>query len=766
VYASPLWPLGMRNAAARVLAALAAGIALGRAVQLPWWLVFTVAVGAVASTSLTRGLTLYLAVFAAGALYVGARTPAPVDPRLFQVQELRAVVQQEPSDFGGTRTVVGLEPPWHGSVLVWLRDSMPELRYGDAVTIASSVRPLDHPRNPGLADQNELARRRGLVGTASVRLGQIAVVEHGHGSVLMRIVVTPLRRYIRATFDRYLPDAEAALMNGLLLGGSIGLPREAKAAFSDAGIVHILAVSGMNVAIVIGVVWLLLSVLLVRGWWRFGLSLAAVILYVSLSGWSAAPARAGLMAMAWLLGMQLQRRVTVLATLSSAGILLLLIDPLSLFDVGAQLSFAATAGIVIVSERLARVRAEPGIGRWLKHNVWLPIGVSVAATAATAPLLLHHFFRVQPLAFLSTWLVAWLVGLAMPLGLLVLVVQAVWPALAGILAQSLWAVLWLLLKLALWLGSLDWAMWEPGRLAWPWVIWLYAMALLLLAWQRRWARQALFVLLGVGVGLALWGYALHQPRTEAAFLDPDQGDAVVLSDSLGRCVVFDAGIDGPGVLRDFLRGRGVHRVTAAVVTHPDRDHYGGLLDLDERVRVERLLVPTLVSRDTAYDRLLAQLRARGTAVEVVRAGDSLVGFGFPVRFIAPQPVDVQMYEAGLLPTNSVSLVALVEQAGFRMLLTGDAEGEWWRDSVQADLLKSPHHGSRKGNPDSLFVLVRPRHVVVMGRFPTPAGLERRFAGSVVDYINTRRDGGLLVQFGRGEPKFIRMKPALTVGGLP
>ncbi len=757
--------LGLRHAAARVLLALATGIAIGRALPLPWWVPALVAFVALAGTLVTRGLSLYLAVLAAGALYVGFRKPVTVDPSLYAASSFVGVVVEEPAGADYWAVVVSLDRPWHGKVRVWSQDSL-ALKYGDMVRISARVRPLDYPRNPGLPDRNEYYQRQGFVGTTNASASQVAVIGCNRGSVWLRLVVMPLGRFIRATFARYLPPAEAGLMNGLLLGGSAGLPEETRIAFTDAGILHILAVSGMNVAIVIGVVWTLLAVAGIRGWWRFGITLAVVVLYVSLCGWSAAPARAGLMAMLWLLGMQLQRRVSTLATLCSVGIVLLLIDPLSLFDVGAQLSFVATAGIVIASERLGRIQVEAGFGRWLKRYIWLPMGVSMTATVVTAPLLLHHFYRVQPLAFLSTFLVSVLVGLAVPLGLLVLVARAIWAGLAGIVAQSLWLVLWFVLKLGTVLGRMDWAIWEPGRLAWPWVLWCYATVLLLLGWQRRWARRLFLLLVAIGVGFGLWSYSLRRPVTEAVFLDPDRGDAVILSDSLGRCVLFDAGIDGPGILRDFLRSRGVHRIAAAVVTHPDRDHYGGLLDLPERVKIERLLVPTLFSRDSGYDQLLARLRAQGTVIEAVRAGDSLCGFGFSVRFVAPQPADVGLYEAGLLPTNSVSLVARVEHAGFVMLLTGDAEGEWWRSSGQADLLKSPHHGSRKGNPDSLFLLVQPKHVVVMGRYPTPARLEQRFADSDIDYINTRRDGGFIIRFGPNRPSLMRMKPALTAAILP
>ena len=755
--------VGLRHASARALAALAGGIALGCVLRVPWWAPALVGAVAVAVAPRTRWFTLYLALLAAGMFYAWARAPIQPDSRLYESATFAGTVVEEPTAFDSNRAVIDLAKPWRGKVTLWLQDSLSAPRYGDVVQVAGHVRALDYPRNPGLVDRNVLAVRRGLVGSAGVRPGQMTLIARGRGLPAARLVVLPLRRYIDATIVRFLPPAEGALLRGLLIGGSRGLPRPVQDAFRDAGIVHILAVSGMNVSIVVAMVWLLLGIATIRGWWRFVLSLLVVALYLSLSGWTAAPARAGLMACAVLLSYPTQRRVTALASLCAAAIVLLLIDPWTLFDVGAQLSFAATAGIVLVNDQLRLFTPEFSRLRWLRRNVLGPLIVSIAATVATAPLLLHHFYRVQPLAFLSTAVVAPLVGFAMPLGIIVLAVNLVSSAVAGIFAHTLWFVLFLLLRLTAALGRLDWAIWEPGALAWVWVFWLYGMALLALGWRHRRARFGVAALLVAGVNIAVWTQAARRPTAQAVFLDVDQGDALVLDDTLGRHVVFDAGLDGAGVLRDYLRSRGIHYIDAVVVTHPDRDHYGGLLELDSRVSIGRLLVSTRVSQDTAYERLLGELAGCGTEIVRVGAGSAIEGFGFGVQFLAPDPMTVSMYESGALPTNPTSLVARVEQTGFTMLLTGDAE-DLTAGVGHADLLKSPHHGSRKGNPDALYAAVAPAHVVVMGRYPTPAGLEQRFAGSGADYVNTRRDGAFIVRFGRNVPAFIRLPPSLC--GLP
>ena len=256
-----------------------------------------------------------------------------------------------------------------------------------------------------------------------------------------------------------------------------------------------------------------------------------------------------------------------------------------------------------------------------------------------------------------------------------------------------------------------------------------------------------------GLTIIVWHGVLSRPGNTVTFLDPKKGDAILLEDSLGHRVLVDAGVNGTGALRDYLCGRGIHRLDAVIVTHPDEDHYGGLLDLPARVRVRQLLVPATESPDLDYQTLLTRLRAEGTKVVVVGKGAHLSGLGFGFDFLWPDDATRLQYLAGAARTNDISLVASVTQGGFRMLLTGDLDNPDLLAGLdlRADLLKSPHHGSLKGNPPSLYERVQPAYVMVMGRYPTPARLERRFEGTDVNYVNTRVDGAVTLRFGQGRP---------------
>ena len=756
----------MRHAAVRTLVAAAAGIALSRVAPVPLWLPLVVVIAALGLAWVSRGLTFYLVVAGTAFAYAQVHAPAPVDLRLYAADRVQGTIVSEPSGGDAQRAIVELSAPWRGKVFVWLKDSVPGLRPGDVVLVSGRVRPLDSPRNPGVTDYNSVLAARGFVGSVSAGANSIAIPARGRGPFLPTRVASPVRRCILSVINRELPGPEGGLLTGLLLGGSQGLSRDVQDAFNDAGIVHILAVSGMNVSIVVGIIWVLLSLLGVRRWWRFGIGVAGVGFYVLLVGGSAAPLRAGLMACAVLLSVPTQRRVTPVATLSVAGICLLFIDPGMLFDTGAQLSFAATLGIALVAGPAEQAVRRAVRARWLTRWVLVPMVVSFAASFATAPLLLHHFSRVQPLAFVTSTAVVPLVGLSMPLGVIVLVANLASHWLASAFAQSLWVVLLLLLKLTVFMGNLDWAIWEPGRWSWLLVGWVYLLGLLALELNRSRARVAFATVLLVGLSVIAWQGVPRRPGNSVTFLDPRQGDAALLEDSLGRKVLFDAGVNGTGALRDYLRSRGIHRLDVVVATHPDKDHYGGLLDLPERCRIRRLLVSTTEGRDPEYLNLLKRLRSQGTEVIVVGKGASLSGLGFDVRFIWPDDATKASFLAGTAHTNDMSLVALVTCGGFRMLLTGDLDDPSLLAvaSPRADLLKSPHHGSLKGNEPALYKRVRPDYVVVMGRYPTPARLERRFEGTEVTYVNTRIDGAVSLRFGEGKPVIQRYFARLALPG--
>lgn len=742
---------GMRFAAMRVLAALALGVLATRLETLPWWAGLAGLGLGLVLWRWTRGFSLYLALAGAAFLYASVRRPVPIDQRVYETDRFRGVVVEEPVRAENPRMTLELVDGLRGKVTVWLRDTLNQPEYGDLVEVRSRIEPLGFPCNPGVADLDAYYESRGFVGQTSVSGLDFSIWQSGHGSALMRKVFIPLRRYIRNVTARHLPQAEAGLLAGLLLGDRSRIDLETRQEFSDAGVVHVLAVSGLHVGIVVGIAWLLLSVFGLHGWWRFWLGTAAVVAYIILTGARPATIRAGGLAIAFLLSWPTQRRSEPQAAISVAGLVLLIWQPQALFDVGLQLSFGAAMAIALVAYRwqdelYAFGRTWRG-GRLVRNWLVVPLPVALAASLGTAPLLLHHFHRVQILAPVASLAAIALVSVAIPLGFLVSVVDPFSPLVAGVFAETLRISLAGLVQVSAFFGRQAWAIIEPGKVPWLAVLWMYGLLVLAWSWRRYWLRFLFLVLLGIGLNVLVWQAALVRPQTRATFLDPGTGDAVLLEDSLGRKVLVDAGINGKLVVRDYLRSRGIRTLDMVVVTHPDLDHYGGLLDLGDRVRVRQMLVSTLTGGEE-YERMLERYRARGTQVIVAGRGMRVHGFGYGLEFIWPEQQMRDLYARGVASKNLTSLVARAWFREFDMLLTGDMDDPSLLadQDVGSELLKSPHHGSTSGNREQLFEMVAPDYVVVMGRYPTPANLEQRLEWMGERYVNTRKDGAWVLEF--------------------
>ncbi len=740
----------MRFAALRAFVSAATGIAVSSFGLVPWWGgLILVALGLAAAWP-TRGWSLYACLAGATFAYSSSRGNPVPDTKVYECHSFRGVVIQEPPDDSVSRAVIQIEHPVSCKVVLWLNGHSP-IRYGDLVLVRGQARKFDHPRNPGVFDLDSYMRSKGIVGELSAEARNVTILSHGRGCPVVRCLVEPMRRYVLTAARHLLPNQEAGLLVGLLLGERQGIPLPTRSAFADSGTMHVLAVSGLHVGIVVYAIWLLLSVARIRGWWRFGLTAVLIAAYVLLTGARASAMRAGIMSLAVLLSFPTQRKIDPLSSLAVAGIIILLLAPSSLSDIGFQLSFAAAASIVLTHSAFDPVasRIQSGL---IRNLVFWPFVVSLAASLGTGPLLLLHFHRVQLLSALFSPVIILPVSVAIPLGMLVLTLFPLSNVLAGFFAETLHLVLSAVLKLVSFFGTQQWTILEPGPVPWLAVSLVYGLMLLAVNWRQNWARTGLRVGIALGLNLLMWRGAFVNPQTRATFLEPVRGDCLMLEDTLGRLVLIDAGVSKTGVLRDYLRYRGIHRIDLAVVTHPDNDHYGGLLDIDDRCRIHRLVVPTL-SGGEEYQRLLARFAARGTELVVAGKGTKVRGLGFNLEFIWPEPQAQTLYRDNLLPSNDVSLVCRYEHAGFRMLLTGDFEKpDLIADQdIHAALLKSPHHGSIKGNPPSLYDKVRPDYVVVMGRYPTPAELETRLAWLGERYVNTRQRGAWELVFRDGRP---------------
>lgn len=606
----------------------------------------------------------------------------------------------------------------------------PALTDGQQVAVLARLHHVTGFRNPAGFDYVARLRREGVLVTGSARAERIVPLDDPGPSWPVRV-----RRQAREVMARALPPASAALLGGLLLGDRSNLPPEIDEAFRRAGVYHVLAVSGFNVALVAGSAWAMLA--LARAGHRTAAAgaITAVIAFALVVGSEPSVARAAVMGVLVLAGLLLDRDASVLNSLALAALAILAARPGDLLDPGFQLSFAATAGIVLAPRPRGLV---PGA-----------LAVSVAAQLAVLPIGLVHFNQLSTIGPLANLAVVPLAAVATILGLVAVTLSFLIDAGAVVLLNTVWP---LLLALR---GVVALATIIPGALLHlpaphgsAIVAYGLALGLGLVGWRlrsasaqwARWAGGAAAVLLAVSAAVALW--PILRPadgRLRITVLDVGQGDAIVVQAPDGRVMLVDAGPGGPlrldtgeRVVAPFLWNRGILRLAAAVTTHDDQDHAGGMGAIRRRFAITDdwpAGVPPRVPRWIG-----------GVSVQVLEGA---------------RPAGARSVGAGRRG-NDDALVLRIDHGLASFLLASDLTAAAERELVASGaplgalVLKVAHHGSRRESTPEFLAQVRPAFAVIsVGPrnpygHPAPETLARLAAVGARIY-RTDRDGAVLFE---------------------
>ncbi len=642
-----------------------------------------------------------------------------------EVRAVQAAARVESArDLGGGRwsvraTLAGCGRPCDGASVRWIWRGGESPLEGDRVRLAGRLR-AEPPRAPagsrfppaGLAPG---ARRGALDG--------VRILTAGRPSALAGVA-----RHLRARIEARFGASITPLAAALLLGDRDGLDPALTDAFARTGTVHILAVSGLHVGFLAGLLAFGLGLAGAGPASRAGASTLLLAAYVALVGAPPSAVRAAVMASLVLWARASERRVDNWQLWGAAAVLLLVWRPGQLFALGFALSFAAVAGLLAAAGPL-EARLAPGRSGGARGPDGGPappavtvlaagLAATTAATLATLPLQAAAFGWLAPAAFLVNPALVPLAGAALPLGWLALGADAAGLGfLAAPLAHAAGAALALVQALAAGTGARPWV---PGPWGWAAAAAGGALAAVVLARRRPAAALGLGA---IAITLALAARPPAPAALEIAWLDVGQGDAIVLRFADGAAWLVDAGpADAYGdagrrVVLPYLRRAGIRRIDRLITTHPDLDHVGGAATVVEGIPVHVWSSGGPVDDGPAWLALLAE---PGPRPEVLVAGARLHEGRAAIDVLHPGPgwVPADPY-AGRYGPNEGSVVLLVSDGRCRALLTGDlgapAEAALVAalgDSLQAALLHAGHHGSRHSSTAPFLARVRPRDVVV------------------------------------------------------
>jgi competence protein ComEC len=759
---APLWPVALRTVATPPLAVLAVWFAGGRRRPPLLWLV--VALSALA-LGLLRGRPVGI-----------GELPGDHVAHLIGVRKTRleGEVVRSPARRGDRLVLViaashaerdGVRRPVTGLIRVGIRRPTLPWTFGDRLRLEARLRRPRNFENPGRFDWEGHLARRGIHAMASVWDETTIVRTPGRvpgGRARLERWRARLGTRIAAT----LPGREGAILQALVIGDDGAIAAGLREAFTRAGVVHVLSISGLHIGLVAALGfasarWLLgrsERVLLRIDVDRAAAvaSLGPVLLYTALAGLGVATLRAALMVGVAVAAGVVGRRVDVSRSLALAALAIAVVWPGAPREIAFQLSFVSVAAIVAGVERLAPV---VGRGRSWRARLLTAALASLCALVGTAPLTAFHFHQVSLAGLVANPLVIPLFGSAVVgVGLTGAVLEPLAPDLAVIAFRAAGAILSPGIALVEALAAPTWAALDVPMPTSAELLVLYTLLGALLLRPRRVAGVvAGLAVLALVVDAGWWVRERKAPsRLRVTFLDVGQGDAVVAELPGGRVLVVDAGgfpgsdfDTGAAVVAPFLYRQKILRLDVLAMTHAHPDHSGGLPSLVVGHRPREFWWTGVAGRGHAWERLQGALAGSGTPVRVL--GDGGVAPGMPEVTVLHPPVG-----GTDLSLNDSSLTLRLTLGAVSILLTGDIEAAAEarlgdrRGELGSVVLKVPHHGSRTSSSEAFLDAVAARVAVVSvgaeNRYGLPASrIEARYRARGTCLLRTDRCGAIAVE---------------------
>lgn len=648
-------------------------------------------------------------------IYINAGSPSRPNPltptTLFnlQVDEILGLTQWQPAC---------------GTLSIRIGEPTPDLAWGDVVELYGQLTPVRPASNPGQWDRARSLAYRNITGTLTVKnTGGMVRQAQGTRGVRCWLQRVPVRYARAALLYGFQEDSpHTGLLRALVLGDRTGITSKTYDAFARTGLLHLISLSGLHVGLLLALVWRLGRTFGLLKPGRALLSLMTLLAFMLVVPARPPTIRAVVIGSVFCVGILIHRHARPWHSLACAAMLLLLVRPTQMFEVGWQLSFACVVGILLWAEPIHRFFAGLDRGkeelpiqprdprswaRGLMRNALALLSVGASAYLGGAGVLVAHFHTVTPLACVWTVLVMPLIALLLNLGFLKLIF-GILPGVHTLGAIIITAILRLTTVFVYALADLTPGPLVVGATPIAAILMYYLLLLGLTLWYRLrtrtghwlWGCAAVLIIACTALG------ASRHRKTEGLILtclDVGHGQALVLQ-AQEQVIMLDAGSlyhpqVGRSIILPFLNSRGLPTVHTLVLSHHDSDHINAVPQITRYGRIQRVLAPAV---------LLARIQELGEASVLYGEQGKHTPIGILPKTL---PLGPSAHLEVLWPPaateghsrsdNNSSAVLLLRYAGRRILFCSDIEAEVQGQLLErhphltVDVLVAPHHASLK-----------------------------------------------------------------------
>lgn len=589
-----------------------------------------------------------------------------------------------------------------------MSQDIPSIEYGDSLYIEGEFKQPEEARNYKGYNYKQYLKTKKIIGT--VELEKSKILKSSNGSFIHNI-----QKYIRDTINGTLTDEEGNLLLAILLGDKDKLSEDIQESFKTSNLSHMLAVSGAHVSyIILGLTYVLQNSIIGK---KNGKIVCIIFLlaFMAITNFTPSVTRACIMAILTLFSSIIYRKSDVYTNISVAALITLIFNPYSLLDLGFQLSYGGTIGIIIFIKRIQEKKSNSKVINYIKQMAL----VSIYANIIIIPIMMYHFNTVSFTFIISNIMASPILGIIVITGFLFIIASITVKPLTRLIAIFIKPILSILIKISQICSKLPFS---NILVVTPYmfnVISYYAIILYCIKSKKNNKCKIIICLLIVLILINFIIYIFPQ-KLRIFFIDVGQGDSTLIITPDKKTVLIDGGGSdsfdvGEKVLLPYLLDRRILKIDYVLISHFDTDHCGGILTIMEKVKVKNIIISEQAEHSENYERFKKLMIHKRIRLIEVKKGDK-IKIGRYSEFKILFPTSRLLSEN---PLNNNSIVAQFNYNNFKMLFTGDIEKlaeqqilKTEKAEIRADILKVAHHGSKTSSIPEFIKAVRPKIALI------------------------------------------------------
>jgi competence protein ComEC len=589
-----------------------------------------------------------------------------------------------------------------------MSQDIPSIKYGDSLYIEGEFKQPEEARNYKGYNYKQYLKTKKIIGT--VELEKAKILKSSNGSFIHNI-----QKYIKDTINGTLTDEEGNLLLAILLGDKDKLSEDIQESFKTSNLSHMLAVSGAHVSyIILGLTYVLQNSIIGKKNEKI-VCIIFLLFFMAITNFTPSVTRACIMAVLTLFSGIIYRKSDVYTNISVAALITLIFNPYNLLDLGFQLSYGGTIGIIIFIKRIQEKKSNSKVINYIKQMAL----VSIYANIIIIPIMMYHFNTVSFTFIISNIMASPILGIIVITGFLFIIASITVKPLTRLIAIFIKPILSILIKISQICSKLPFS---NILVVTPYmfnVISYYAIILYCIKSKKNNKCKIIICLLIVLILINFIIYIFPQ-KLRIFFIDVGQGDSTLIITPDKKTVLIDGGGSdsfdvGEKVLLPYLLDRRILKIDYVLISHFDTDHCGGILTIMEKVKVKNIIISEQAEHSENYERFKKLMIHKKIRLIEVKKGDK-IKIGRYSEFKILFPTSRLLSEN---PLNNNSIVAQFNYNNFKMLFTGDIEKlaeqqilKTEKAEIRADILKVAHHGSKTSSIPEFIKAVRPKIALI------------------------------------------------------